>query len=221
MRPRLAPYLALWLAALLGFAPLAGFAAAYDRFPADVWLAHRLQDIDSAAFRRALDLPEALADLPYVLAVWLPALALLWLQRRFQQALLLFVAPLGWLANTGLKQLVDRPRPSADLVRVADHSSGPSFPSGHTITAVLIFGFLFYLATALLRPLWLRLPAQLACLYGIVFTGLARVYHGAHWPSDVLGALYLGVLALAVLIALDRLAASTRSGATNPGRFRS
>jgi len=89
---------ALWLLALLGFAVMAGFAVARDTFPADLWLAHRLQDVDAAAFDAAVDLPEALADLPYVLAVWLPGLALLLLARQPARAFLLLVAPLGWIA---------------------------------------------------------------------------------------------------------------------------
>ena len=208
MRPRLACLL-LWLAALLGFAVMAGFAAAYDYFSADLWLAHRLQEIDSAAFDDALDLPEILADFPFLLAVWLPALGLLWLLHHRRQALLLFIAPLGWALNVAVKALVDRPRPSPHLVRIIDEASGPSFPSGHTITAVLTFGFILYLATALIQRPWLRLPLQSACLYGIVFTGLARIYHGAHWPSDVYGAVLFGVLLLTPLIVLDRLAISS------------
>ncbi|HEU4760055.1 MAG TPA: phosphatase PAP2 family protein [Dehalococcoidia bacterium] len=212
---------ALWLLALLGFAVMAGFAAARDTFPADLWLAHRLQDVHSGAFNAALDLPETLADLPYVLAVWLPALALLLLARQPVRAFLFLVAPLGWPANSALKLIIDRPRPSAALVRVADAPSGSGFPSGHAITAFLVFGLLLYLATVLVRPLWARLLLQLACLYGIVFTGLARVYHGAHWPSDVLGAFYLGALFLALLIAADRILQPPPARVTNrpPLRF--
>ena len=212
MRPAQARLAALWLAGLLAFGILAGFAAAHNTLPADQWVSHRLQEIHSSAFDDAVDFPEALADLPYVLAVWLPALALLLLLRHRWQAFLLLVAPVGWVADTGVKHLVDRPRPSPDLVRVTDAASGPSFPSGHAITAVLIFGLLFYFATILVRPAWLRLSLQLACLYAIVFTGLARIYHGAHWFSDVYGALLLGLLILAPIIALDRLVIWRRQG---------
>ena len=211
MRPVL-----LWLAFLIGFCVMAAFAASYDTFPADVWLAHRLQEVDGAAFRGALDVPEALADLPLVLAVWLPAVALLWLLRQPGRALLLVVAPLGWVINSGVKALVERPRPSPGIVAVTDHSSSGSFPSGHAITAFLIFGLLLYFATLLVRPAPLRLALQVACLYGIAFTGLARVYHGAHWPSDVLGGFYLGALVLAVLVAFDRLVLSQPVEVTYP-----
>lgn len=202
MRALPAP-LVLWFLLLCGLVVLSVFAAVYDRFPADLWVSHRLQEIGSP-FGDIVSLPEALADLPFVLAVWLPALVLLWLMHRRLEALLLFVAPAGSAVNSAMKALVDRPRPSPNLVHVTDHPTGPAFPSGHTVSAVLIFGLLLYFTTTLVRPPWLRLPLQLACLYAIAFTGLARIYHGAHWPSDVYGALLLGGLVLAVLIALHR-----------------
>jgi membrane-associated phospholipid phosphatase len=204
--------LALWLLLLAGFAVLSGFAAAADHFPADVWLAHHLQEIHSAAFDDAVSLPETLADLPFVLAVWLPALGLLWLLRRRWEALILLLAPLGSGINSVVKSLVDRPRPSPDLVRVTESASGASFPSGHTVAAVLVFGLLLYFATVLVRSAWLRLPLQIACLYGIAFTGIARVYHGAHWPSDVLGGYYLGGLMLLALITAHRWRPLLRKG---------
>jgi len=54
MRSWPAPSL-LWIVFLAGFAVLSGFAAAYDRFPADLWLAQRLQEIDAAGFEGAAD----------------------------------------------------------------------------------------------------------------------------------------------------------------------
>jgi len=192
--------IALWLLGWLAFAVIAGLAAASSRFPADLWISHRLQDISSPAFDNALDLPETLADFPFLLAIFLPALVLLWLLHHRREAIILLLTPLGWLPNTAVKALVDRPRPSPHLVRIIGEASGPSFPSGHTITAVLIFGLLLFLATILVHRPWLRLPLQLACLYAILFTALARIYHGAHWPSDILGSALLGSLILAFFV---------------------
>ncbi len=195
---------ALWLLLLAGFAVLSGFAAAYDRFPADLWLAERLQDIDAAGFVRALDWAEDLTDTPWVIAVWLAgAVALFTAARRWEAALLLG-SVLARPLNAGVKELVDRPRPDADLVMVSDHPSSPAFPSGHADGAIVLYGLLFYFITLFVRQPALRLLGQAACLWAILFTGMERVHVGAHWPSDVLGGFYLGGLVLAALIAAHR-----------------
>lgn len=89
-----------------------------------------------------------------------------------------------------LKIVVGRARPE-----------GPAFgfPSGHATAAAAFFGAICYLAGAL-PPGRRRLVRALAVV-GIVLVGLARVILRAHWPSDVLGGIVLG-LALATIASL-------------------
>jgi undecaprenyl-diphosphatase len=95
---------------------------------------------------------------------------------------LMVVAP---LAESVLKIAVGRPRPA-----------GPAygFPSGHATAAAAYFGALLYLSEAL-RP-DTRTVVRVVAVVMIVLVGIARVMLRAHWPSDVLGGLALG-LALA------------------------
>lgn len=204
MRPGASPW-ALWLLFLAGFAVLSGFAAAFDRFPADLWLAERLQEIDAEAFVRALDWAEDLADTPWIVGVWLAGVVALFAAARRWEAVLLLASMLQRPLNVGVKELVDRPRPDPDLVMVSDHPSSPAFPSGHADAAIVLYGFLFYFITIFVRRPALRLAGQAACLWVILFTGMERVHVGAHWPSDVLGGFYLGGLILAALIAVHGL----------------
>lgn len=189
-----------WLLAALAFAIVAAFAAATDYFPADLWLAHRLQDIDAAPFSDALDWASRLAEMPLVAVVVLGGALGLWLLARRLAAIWLVAALVVSLSNSGVKVLVDRPRPSAHLVEVSKKASDPSFPSGHVTAAVLVYGFIFYLAGLLIPARPLRLLVQASCLVIIVLTALQRVHVGAHWPSDVLGALLFGGLVLSFLI---------------------
>lgn len=195
----------LWLLLLVGFAILSGFAAAYDRFPADLWLAHRLQGVDAGAFVRAVDWGEDLADVPWLIVVWLVGAAALIAAAHRWEALLLLASVLGRLANAGVKELVDRPRPAEDLVVVKEFPSSSAFPSGHAAGVIMLYGLLFYFITLFVPYPLLRRVGQAACLWVILFTGMERVYAGAHWPTDVLGGYYLGGLMLAVLIAAHRL----------------
>jgi undecaprenyl-diphosphatase len=100
---------------------------------------------------------------------------------------LMIVAP----AMEGLlKLVVGRARPE-------DASFG--FPSGHATAAAAFFGAVLYLSGSL-APSSRRLVRALA-VAGMILVGLARIVLRAHWPSDVLGGLTLG-LGLATVAAL-------------------
>lgn len=195
----------LWLAALAGFVAMALFAAAHDTFPADVWLTHRLQDVDSGGFYDVLRGTERLGDLPYLAVVWLGACAAVAVIIGRWQGLLLLVSMAGRLANSGVKDIIERPRPSPDLVETSHQPDSFSFPSGHAEGAIVLYGLIFFLAAVYLPDRRLRLAVQAVCVWVTVITGLERVYVGDHWPSDVAGGFYIGALMLAVLIAFERV----------------
>jgi len=96
------------------------------------------------------------------------------------------------------------------LMKIAVGRSRPEglaygFPSGHATAAAAYFGAWLYLAESL-RPRR-RTMVRLAAVVMMLAVGVARVVLRAHWPSDVLGGLALG-LALASAAAV--LAASRR-----------
>ncbi|MCL4517746.1 MAG: phosphatase PAP2 family protein [Thaumarchaeota archaeon] len=102
------------------------------------------------------------------------------------------------------KLLVERPRPSANLVRVTSELTDFSFPSGHVLYFTAFFGFLLFLAYTLLKHSWCR-TLVLFILGGIIgLIGLSRVYLGQHWASDVIASYLLGSLWLAMIIFVYR-----------------
>ena len=108
------------------------------------------------------------------------------------------------LVATVVKAAMHRPRPVAgvDVRVIAAPLGGSSFPSGHTITYVGIYGFLAYLIHTLLRPVALR-RSVVAGLVGLVaLVGPSRVYQGHHWFTDVTASYLLGI---GYLLALTRL----------------
>lgn len=88
-----------------------------------------------------------------------------------------------------LKNLYQRPRPSLEHLV---HAGGYSFPSGHSLGAMLIFGtVMIVLRQRFKGRSWLPL-VQLALAGLIILIGLSRIYLGVHYPSDVLAGFALG-----------------------------
>jgi membrane-associated phospholipid phosphatase len=135
---------------------------------------------------------------------------------RVLLVVLLFFAGLRWEAvgtlfaagaagvSTLVKLLVDRPRPSLDLVNVIREISTSGFPSGHVLTFTALCGFLAFLAYTLLKPSWGRTALLVAVFLLVILMGLSRIYQGHHWFSDVMGGYLLGSLWLALTIMLYR-----------------
>jgi membrane-associated phospholipid phosphatase len=107
----------------------------------------------------------------------------------------------GWLMalgaiGSGLDQIIKvsvaRHRPTADLVTILNPSSGFSYPSGH---AIFFTWLSFMLATAIAPHVGRRVRAVvwLVAVFVTVFASIGRVWAGAHWPTDVLGGLLLGL----------------------------
>ena len=90
------------------------------------------------------------------------------------------------------------------LVDVTGQFNHESFPSGHVVFYIHFFGFLFFLSYVLLRRGRLRRAALVLTGFLISIIGVSRVYLGAHWPSDVVGAYLAGGLWLMLMIEVYR-----------------
>jgi undecaprenyl-diphosphatase len=82
---------------------------------------------------------------------------------------------------------------------------GNSYPSGHMLRTVIVYGLLAFVVFRLARRRWLRLAAAAVALILVVLMAFDRLYLEVHWESDVIGALLLGsVCLLAATLWLDR-----------------
>ena len=144
-----------------------------------------------------------------VIAVF--AILVLSLRRRsWTPAILIVAAGAGSLLMTVAgKDIIDRSRPPlADAVPPYEFS--PSFPSGHTLNAVVIAGIIAYLVILRRRTVATRvLPVALAAVFALTI-GLSRVFLGHHWFTDVLAGWALGGAWLALVITAHRLYLTTR-----------
>ena len=87
-----------------------------------------------------------------------------------------------------IKRIVQNPRPLPQLVT----ESGYSFPSGHTMIAILLYGSLIIIVHAYLHNNWLKYIILLTLSVLIILIPLSRIYVNVHYPSDILAGLSLG-----------------------------
>lgn len=129
------------------------------------------------------------------------AAVLFWRSRHHLSALLLLVTLVGARALIGLlKTFYDRPRPGlfGDQIEALgmtfDYPESASFPSGHAITAVAVFGTLAYLVARVEAAPRLRRLTLGAALVLIGVIGFSRVYFAVHFPSDVIAGMLAGLV---------------------------
>lgn len=209
---------ATWIGPILLFGLMAVLASRYAQFPGDVAASPRVQSIHAPWLEAMWDVPEVLASTNGWTICAASLLGVLLATRQWWDTLLVAVVPVGAALNRLTKQVVDRPRPSPMLVTVRERVTDPSFPSGHTTTAVLLFGLCCYLAGRHLEPRWLRVAVQTICIAAIIGTGVARMYDGVHWFSDIYGSLILGGLILRGTLHLHRYVSPAERHSSQAGR---
>ena len=124
----------------------------------------------------------------------------LWWQHKRRNVFILWVLILGvsGLVQVG-KRTFGRDRPA----QVAYYSeTGYSFPSGHSATAMTLYGLLGYWFVRSSYQKRNRLLIGLTAVCLILAVGFSRIYLGVHFLSDVLGGYLLGICWLTVGIAL-------------------
>ncbi len=82
---------------------------------------------------------------------------------------------------------------------------GNSFPSGHVLRAVIVYGLIAFVIRRLSPSPRMRMAAAIGAIALIVVVAFDRLYLDVHWESDVVGGLILGAIALlAGTVWLDR-----------------
>ncbi len=180
-----AALIAGWLLCLAVFVALGVYVAVRTSPGLDLDIARGVQRLPSLA-GSGLDLMNWLGGgWPSGTTTALFALAFL-LRGHWPEAALFGLTGVPRFIQSMIKELVQAPRPSYDLVHVQHIITSYSYPSGHVVGATVVWGLAFALAPLLLRGRGL-LVLRCLCVLMIVAIGPARIWAGAHWPTDVIG----------------------------------
>lgn len=168
---------------------LGGWLAGLDRFLLEV-----MGELRSPIADQVMVFITGLGDTALLLTVLAAGGSWLWLRGRRNAALHWF----GLVAATALltyllKFVVAAQRPAPFYSGLSSYS----FPSTHTTLSTAVYGFLAVLiARELTAPR--RWAPYLGAALLVIPIAFSRLYLGAHWLSDVLGGLVLGLVALAL-----------------------
>ncbi|MDZ8227905.1 phosphatase PAP2 family protein [Nostoc sp. ChiVER01] len=120
---------------------------------------------------------------------------------RRREAIILGIAGVGaTLLNCLMKLLFGRARPALwkHIIKVGQHS----FPSGHAMVSIVIYGFISYILAK-------QFPEWRFWIYGLTIIliaaiGFSRLYLGVHWLTDVTAGYGAGLVWLiACIISLE------------------
>lgn len=114
----------------------------------------------------------------------------------------------------GVKLLMHRQRPAFFTPLL--HEAGYSFPSGHSLIAMVVYGLLGYFALHLCKSRGARLAVRVVTVAVVFLIGVSRVYVGVHFPTDVLAGWTAGVPWLITCLALHEVLARRWPSAGEP-----
>src|SRR5881628_2181892 len=139
--------------------------------------------------------------------VWAPLVFWLYVFRKdrneWTSSLIFAVAIVTAMALTdGLKAAFNLPRPfqvpSLGIVARGEIPTNPGFPSGHTTNAFTVAAVVWSRYTA-----W-RVPFVILA----IATGVSMIILGLHFPSDVIGGVFLGIFSGTFVLGLAKLRSS-------------
>lgn len=128
---------------------------------------------------------------------------LLYLRRTRDAARLLITLAGAGLLDMSLKAGFHRPRPAPFFDTPLPHSY--SFPSGHALFSLCLYGTLAVLLRARARRPATRVAIWLLAIALIALIGLSRIYLGVHYPSDVIAGYAVALVWMLAAGIVDRM----------------
>ncbi len=141
----------------------------------------------------------SLGNPPTVITIFLMTIAWLLLKRRSADGIRFAIACAGGVViNQEMKLFFAKPRPELWPRLVTDLTF--SFPSGHAVGSMVVYGFIAYVLAKELQRYKRSIYAIASTI--VIAIGLSRLYLGMHYPTDIIAGYGIGLLWLTTCLKL-------------------
>lgn len=171
----------------------------------DLAVSQYIQQIGFSGFAQFMYLLTFLGNpVPSFLVLVSFSFGLLALNRKLDLLFLIFSSAGATAVSELIKAVVSRPRPDPSLINQIGIFTRPdSFPSGHVMLYIGIYGYMLYLCHTRLEKGVIQTLLMVFLALILILIGVSRIYLGAHWFSDVLGSYLIGAAWIYVVILLE------------------
>jgi undecaprenyl-diphosphatase len=137
-----------------------------------------------------------------VTVLFVSMLSFIIFQKNVKAAAILFLSVLiGNVGNKLLKALIGRERPT-----FPEHiEDGFSFPSGHVMVGLLLFGMIAYYLVRASQTIKVKQIILICTSLLLILIGFSRLLEGEHFLTDVIGGFITGGLVLIGMISVDQV----------------
>ena len=212
----------LWCGAVASFVALAAWTTQRYTLPLDRRVTFGVQELYRYSWANPLfDTVNRFGSERTITLLLVATFGALALRGLRYEALMVAGAGAVRVVQLGVRAAIERPGGEFTALRAADgglarpafYPDPFGFPSGHVFGATIVYGLIFAYAPRAItyRPLAILIRA--CCVFEIALIGPSRMYAGAHWFSDVIGAALLAGVYLALAWKLDGAIAHIRATA--------
>ena len=133
----------------------------------------------------------ALGNPPTVVTIFIMTIAWLAMKRRYSDGIRFTIVCVGGvLIDRVMKLFFAKPRPELWHRLITETSF--SFPSGHAVGSMVVYGFIAYILAKEMQQHKQYIYAAASLL--IIAIGLSRLYLGVHYPTDIIAGYGIGFI---------------------------
>ena len=144
-----------------------------------------------------------------VISLTVITIIIMLVNRKWWETIFFILAVAGsHLFNDLLKWLFHRARPTIHPIIT---ETGYSFPSGHSMSSIAIYGMLMFFLVLFFKKRWAKVTTVIVLSLIILLIGISRIYLGVHYPSDVIAGYTAGGTWLIVCLIFLRLIVEKRN----------